>query len=64
MCSADTCTPTAPDSGFITPTTVAHGSDGTYACNVGYILTGTAIQTCSAGAMSGSTPTCNQGFIV
>ena len=64
MFTTDSCTPAAPISGTITPTTVTHGTLGTYACNAGYTLTGTATQSCSAGEMSGSTPSFDQGSYV
>ena len=52
------CTAAAPTDGTADNTTPAHGATVTYGCNPGYTLAGPSTLTCSAGALSGTEPTC------
>jgi hypothetical protein len=63
--TAPTCVPamcpalTAPAGGTVTAQALTYGSVATYACSIGYAMTGTATRTCQQdGTWSGSAPTC------
>eukprot|EP01116_Phalansterium_solitarium_P001384 TRINITY_DN11189_c0_g1_i1.p1 TRINITY_DN11189_c0_g1~~TRINITY_DN11189_c0_g1_i1.p1 ORF type:complete len:615 (+),score=143.69 TRINITY_DN11189_c0_g1_i1:81-1847(+) len=58
-CNPNPCTPTAPQYGTVTPSSVASGGTVTYSCNSGFTMAGTATQSCTTGSLSGVTPTCN-----
>ncbi len=63
--AAPTCTPvscptlSAPTNGGVTAPSLTYGSTGTYSCNGGYAMTGSATTTCTAaGTWSSAAPTC------
>ncbi len=63
--TAPTCAPvscgalTAPANGTVSTTGTTYGGTATYACNMGYVVSGAAMRTCQAsGTWSGTAPTC------
>ena len=59
----DPCAAVAPTNGAVTETAPAHGADTIYSCDAGYSLVGTATQTCTAGTLSDTPPSCSGGIL-